>query len=223
MSKLILPIVSKSPWHRSLSAWLVLTMAGIPFRERIEKADEIVSRPLVRLSTPLIETPILYHGRHAVWGALGIMEYLAELFPEKNLWPKALWARTQARAVSHEVQSKLDRLHGASLTNAVSPDNSAEYEYLILRDQARLEEIVRECRAQFGRGGKFLFGKFTIADAVLAPILLFFETHAVAVETETRMYMNVVLTTDAMASWREGVSAHSPRSIPGKSTLRAVV
>ena len=78
-------------------------MAGIPFREKIEKADGVVFRPLFRLSAPLAETPILYHGRQAVWGALGIMEYLAELFPEKNLWPKALWARTQARAVSHEI------------------------------------------------------------------------------------------------------------------------
>ena len=126
------------------------------------------------------------------------------------------------RGISRD-QSKLDRLNGASLTSAASPDISAEGEYPILKDLARFEEVVRECRSQFGRGGKFLFGKFTIADAVLSPVLLFFDTHAVAVETETRMYMNAVLTTDAMASWREGVSAHSLGSIPSKSALRAAL
>jgi len=214
MSKLILPVLDRSPLHPALGAWLVMTMAGIPFRERIEKADGIISRPLVHVSAPLSETPVLYHGRRAVWGALGIMEYLAELFPEKNLWPKAVWARTIARAVSHEVQAKLDGLRAATAANVRRPGLSAETLSsescrLLMHEKARLEEIVRECRAQFGRSGRFLFGRFTVSDAVLVPALLFFDTYAVVVEPETRMYMKAVLTTDAMASWREAAMAES--------------
>jgi glutathione S-transferase len=87
MSKIILPIVNKLPWHPALGVWFVMMMAGILFGEMAEKAGGTFSRPLVCVRTPLIETPILYHGRNTVWGTIGIMEYLAELFPEKNLWP----------------------------------------------------------------------------------------------------------------------------------------
>ena len=79
MSKIILPIVNKLPWHPALGVWFVMMMAGILFREMAEKAGGTISRPLVRVSTPLIETSILDHGRNAVWCAFGIMEYLAEL------------------------------------------------------------------------------------------------------------------------------------------------
>lgn len=224
MSKLILPVLDRSPLHPALGAWLMMTMAGIPFRERIEKADGIISLPLVHVSAPLIETPVLYHGRRAVWGALGIMEYLAELFPEKNLWPKAVWARTIARAVSHEVQAKLDVLRAASAINVRRPGLSAETRSsensrLLLDEKARLEEIVRECRAQFGKSGRFLFGRFTISDAVIAPVVLSFDMQAVAVEPETRMYVNAVLTTDAMASWREGSMAESAKPMPRQNYL----
>lgn len=202
----------------------MMTMVGIPFRERIEKADGIISRPLVHVSAPQIETPVLYHGRRAVWGALGIMEYLAELFPEKNLWPKAVWARTIARAVSHEVQGKLEGLRAATATNVRRPGLSAETLSSesggrLMHEKARLEEIVRECRAQFGKGGRFLFGRFTISDAVIAPALLFFDTQAVAVEPETRMYIKAVLATDAMASWREGAIAESANLMPRRTYL----
>lgn len=224
MSKLVLPVVDRLPLHPALGAWLMMTMAGIPFRERFEKAERIISRPRIHVGVPLTEVPVLYHGRRAVWGALGIMEYLAELFPEKNLWPKAVWARTIARAVSHEVQAKLDAWRIAPVIDlrrtvpSLQPP-PAEGEHRFLNERARLEEIVSECRAQFGRGGKFLFGKFTIADAVLTPALLFLDTHAFPVESEVQMYAKSVLTTDAMASWRESATAESANPPPRQTDV----
>lgn len=223
MSKLILPVLNKTQWHPALGVWITLTMTGIPFRETFEQSDRIAVGDLIPKNGSQCDAPILYHGRQAVWGALGIMEYLAELFPEKNLWPKAVGARTVARAVSHELQSKLGTLSGHSSASASRPGMSGGKEHPVIQDKARIECIIRECRSQYGRGGKFLFGKVSIPDAVLAPILLFLDTHAVPVETETRMYMNAVLTTDAVASWREGALAESLKPVARKNVLHVAL
>jgi len=73
----------------------------------------------------------------------------------------------------------------------------------VKRDIARIEQLWRDCRTKFGKGGKFLFGKFSIADAMYTPVVSRFETFAIPVAADTRAYMDAILATPAFVSWRE--------------------
>jgi glutathione S-transferase len=199
MSRLLLFVGNKSSCDDVLAPWMALSMFGIPFRETADERDGFMRDALLPEEDPCHELPMLQHGRQAVWGALGIMEYLAELFPEKNLWPKTISARVIARAVSYEAQSRLRIPQGGT-----SDGHSGRH--LRGNGKARVEQIVRQCRSKFGKGGKFLFGRFTIPDAMLAPYVLFLETRAIEVESETRSYMDALLSTEAMMTWREAFS-----------------
>ena len=79
----------------------------------------------------------------------------------------------------------------------------------VLRDVARIEDIWRGCRSRFGRGGDFLFGQFSIADAMYAPVVTRFDTFDIDVRPDTRRYMEAVLATPAFAKWRSAALQES--------------
>ena len=79
----------------------------------------------------------------------------------------------------------------------------------VMKDVARIEEIWRSCRARFGKGGKFLFGRFSIADAMYTPVVTRFDTYAVKVADDTRPDMDTIKTTAAFAAWREAAMKES--------------
>jgi glutathione S-transferase len=146
--------------------------------------------------------PILRHGKVTVWETLAILEYLAETFPEKNLWPKAKAARAVARAISNEMHAGFSGLRNTCPMNLRRP-----YKPITLNDEtradiARIEEIWRDCRKAYGKGGKFLFGRFCNADAMFAPVVSRFETYAIPVAKDTKAYMDAVLATKAFQKWK---------------------
>ena len=93
MSNIHLVIGNKNYSSWSLRPWMALSMAGIPFRETVIPLDTPDTAKLIAEHSAAGRVPVLYHGRQIVWESLAIMEYLAELFPEKNLWPKTISAR----------------------------------------------------------------------------------------------------------------------------------
>ncbi len=213
MSNLHLVIGNKNYSSWSLRPWMALSMAGIPFRETVIPLDTPETPALIAEYTDAGRVPVLRHGRQTVWESLAIMEYLAELFPEKHLWPKALAARAMARAVSHEMPAGFGALREAcpmNLRRAVKPVHMSE---AVWKDVARIEQIWRGCRARFGKGGKFLFGRFSIADAMYAPVVSRFETYAVKVSDDTRAYMETILNTPAFSAWREA-ALKEPWTVP---------
>ncbi|MFN4143177.1 glutathione S-transferase family protein [Aestuariivirga sp.] len=202
MSNLHLVIGNKNYSSWSLRPWMALTMAGIPFRETVIPLDTPETARLIAAHSGAGRVPVLHHGRHTIWESLAIMEYLAELFPEKHLWPKAMVARALARAVSHEMHAGFAALRSAcpmNLRRAVKPVPLNE---AVLRDVARIEELWRLCRGRFGKGGRFLFGRFSIADAMFAPVVSRFRTYAIEVTDESRAYMEAVMNTEAFGQWR---------------------
>lgn len=203
MSKLQLVIGNKNYSSWSMRPWMALSMAGIPFRELVIPLDTPETAALIAQHSAAGRVPVLYHGRQRVWESLAIMEYLAELFPEKHLWPKPLAARAIARAVANEMHAGFGTLRNACPMNLRRPRKPVPMSEAALRDVARIEQIWRECRARFGKGGKFLFGRFSIADAMYAPVVSRFETYAVQVAADTRSYMDTIMNTEAFAAWRE--------------------
>lgn len=201
MSKLHLVIGNKNYSSWSLRPWMALTMAGVPFRETVIPLDTPETRDLIAQHSGAGRVPVLHHGRLVVWESLAILEYMAEVFPEKNFWPKATAARAMARSVAHEMHAGFSALRNACPMNLRRPKKTVPMSAGALADVRRIEEIWHECRTRFGRQGKFLFGKFGIADAMFAPVVTRLDTYGILVADETRSYMDSVMNTAAFQSW----------------------
>ncbi|WP_421694955.1 glutathione S-transferase family protein [Aestuariivirga sp.] len=209
MSNIHLVIGNKNYSSWSLRPWMALSMAGIPFRETVIPLDTPETAALIAEHSGAGRVPVLHHGRQVVWESLAIMEYLAELFPEKHLWPKTSSARAVARAVSNEMHAGFSALRNACPMNIRRPPRPVPMSEAVNRDVARIEQLWRHCRSKFGKGGKFLFGRFSIADAMYTPVVSRFETFMVPVAEDTRAYMDAVLNTPAFTSWREAALKES--------------
>lgn len=203
MSKLHLIIGNKNYSSWSLRPWMALTMAGVPFRETVIPLDTPDTAALIGEHSKAGRVPVLIHGRTTIWESLAIMEYMAELFPEKNFWPKAITARAIARSVSNEMHAGFGALRNACPMNLRRPKRPVPMNDAVLKDVSRIESIWRECRTRFGKNGKFLFGKFCIADAMYAPVVTRFNTFAIPVAEDTRQYMDNVMNTPAFQSWHD--------------------
>ncbi|MEQ1521192.1 MAG: glutathione S-transferase family protein [Aestuariivirga sp.] len=202
MAKLNLVIANKNYSSWSLRPWLAMAMAGLDFDETLILLDTPDTKKQIAEHSKAGRVPILRHGKIAVWETLAILEYLAETFPEKNLWPKTKAARAVARSISNEMHAGFSALRNACPMNLRRPQKPVMLNDAIRADIARIEEIWRDCRKTYGKGGKFLFGKFCNADAMFAPVVTRFETYAIPVAKDTRAYMDAVLATKAFQQWK---------------------
>jgi glutathione S-transferase len=203
VSNLHLVIGNKNYSSWSLRPYMAMSMAGIPFRETVIPLDTPETARQIAGHSQAGRVPVLHHGRLSIWESMAIMEYLAELFPEKSLWPRTASARALARSVSNEMHAGFGALRNACPMNLRRSRKPVPMSAAVLKDVARIETIWRDCRARFGKAGKFLFGKFSIADAMYAPVVTRFDTFAIAVAGDTRAYMDAVMNTPAFQSWRE--------------------
>jgi glutathione S-transferase len=202
MAKLHLIIANRNYSSWSLRPWLAMTMAGLDFDETMILLDTPIMKKQIAEHSRAGRLPVLRHGNVSVWESLAILEYLAETFPEKNFWPKTKAARAVARAISNEMHAGFSGLRNACPMNLRRPHKPIMMNDAIQADIARIEEIWRDCRKTYGRGGKFLFGRFCNADAMFAPVVTRFETYAIPVAGDTRAYMDTVLATPAFQKWK---------------------
>lgn len=201
MSDITLVIGNKNYSSWSLRPWLAARVAGIPFDEvRIPLYGPDSAAPLAAWS-PSGLVPLLQDGDLKVWDSLAICEYLAEMFPDRGLWPADRAARAVARSVSAEMHSGF-----AALRTSMSMNIRRRYPGLgrtpeCLKDIERIFAVWEDCRARFGTGGDFLFGQFTIADAMYAPVVLRFQTYEVELNGAARDYAAAVLALPALQEW----------------------
>jgi glutathione S-transferase len=188
-----------SSW--SLRAWLALKHLGLPFEETVIRLRQPDTRANIRALARSEKVPCLHHGKRVIWESLSILEYLAELSPESHLWPKDRAARADARSISAEMHSGFAELRqewGMNLRRKKTPKPLAG----AARDQAkRIEDYWRRMRAAHGHGGPFLFGAFTAADAMYAPVVTRFDTYGGTLAPDTRAYCDAILATDGMRQW----------------------
>lgn len=203
MSGLTLVIGNKNYSSWSLRPWMALTMAGIPFNEVLIPLDRPDTKAKIAEHTKTGRVPVLHHGKLAVWESLAILEYLAEMFPEKHLWPEAISARVVARAVANEMHAGFSALRNACPMNLRRPGKAVALSDAVSADIHRIEDIWRDCRTGFAKGGKFLFGKFGNADAMFAPVVTRFETYDIKVSKDSRAYMDNVMASTAFRAWKE--------------------
>ena len=209
MAKLHLVIGNKNYSSWSLRPWMALTMAHIPFEETVIPLDQPQTKKRITEHSAAGRVPILHHGKLSVWESLAILEYLAEMFPEKKLWPQGKAARAAARSAASEMHSGFAALRDACPMNLRRPRKAVALGEAVKADIARIDTIWRECRRAHARKGKFLFGAFSNADAMFAPVVTRFDTYDVKVSNESRAYMEAVLATQAFQGWKKAALEES--------------
>jgi glutathione S-transferase len=203
MDNLTLVIGNKNYSSWSLRPWLLMKQAGIPFAERYIPIRSATWNTQIRELSPSGKVPALVHGAVRVWDSLAICEYLAECFPEKQLWPAAVAARAEARSVSAEMHSGFMALRQNMFMNIRRRMPSRGRSPEALADIERIVAIWNGCRSRYATGGPFLFGAFSIADAMYAPIALRFQTYAVTVTVDGAAgdYARTLLALPALQEW----------------------
>ncbi len=196
-----------SSW--SLRPWIALKACGIPFtEERVRLRQPDSKAEILRLS-PSGKVPVLKTPNGIVWDSLAILEYLAEHHPECRLWPQGAEARAAARSISAEMHAGFVTLRNDMsmdlLSRLPTPPMSAALE----TDIRRIVAIWHDARSRFGKGGPFLFGTFTNADAMFAPVATRFRTYGVDLarfgdDGTAAAYAAALLAMPAMADWTEG-------------------
>ena len=201
---LVLVIGDKCYSSWSLRPWLVLKAFGIPFREerivlrRPETAAEIAKHGGGS------QVPILKDGANVIWDSLAIVEYLAERFSDKALWPRDPLARAFARSICAEMHSSFQALRSECSMNILARIEPFKPVQGIMRDTQRIERLWLEARARFGAGGKFLFGDFSIADAFYAPVVTRFRTYGIKLSAPAQDYCRTIFALSGMREWERG-------------------
>lgn len=201
MATYTLVIGNKNYSSWSLRPWLALSVAEIAFEELLIPLDEPATREEILKHTGSGRVPVLKSGDFRVWDSLAICEYLAETHPDVGLWPAAPAARAVARAVSAEMHAGFAALRAAMPMNIRSRFPGRGRGPGVQDDINRITAIWRRCRERFGAAGDFLFGDFTIADAMFAPVVTRFVTYDVEVGAAEADYMAAINELPAMRAW----------------------
>src|SRR5579864_469229 len=189
-----------SSW--SMRPWFALKVARIPFEETVISLNAPDFKERLRLSGTG-KVPLFVDGEVRVWESLAILEYLAETMPAAGLWPADAAARAHARAIANEMHAGFLPLRRQCPMNMWRPVKKMELNAEAAANVARIDAMWSDCRARFGAGGPFLFGTFTAADAMYAPVVSRFRTYAVEVRAAARAYMQAVMALPAWANWRQ--------------------
>ena len=207
MSELKLVIGNKNYSSWSLRPWLAMKVAGIIFAEHRIPLYGPGSKEQILVYSPAGKVPCLVDGDVRVWDSLSICEYLAEKHP--GLWPQDPAARALARSISAEMHSGFPNLRAKMSMNIRKryPDKGRTPESLA--DVARIVAIWSGCRAKYGKAGPFLFGGFSIADAMYAPVVLRFRTYEVDLPVDCRAYADAMLALPAMRDWIASAEAEA--------------
>ena len=213
MDEVELVIGDKNLSSWSMRPWLALRHAGIPFREvRIKLREEGKTKAAILPHSPSGLVPALKTGGIVVWESLAICEWAAERAPHAGLWPDDWRARAIARAAATEMHNGF-----APLRKEMSMDIHARHPGHVLSPEAeanvaRVKEIWTRARAEWGSGGPFLFGRWSVADAMYAPVVTRFVTYGVTLEPVVAAYVEAVLDDPHMKDWVAGAAEEIGRA-----------
>ena len=211
MAALKLAIGNKNYSSWSMWPWLALRANDIPFAETLIPlyTDDPADKARIVSFSRAGKVPVLVDGDITVWDSLAIIEYLAERFPEKKLWPDDVAARAHARAISAEMHSGFMALRNECGMNLHRPVRAVPLSADAKANIARVQEIWQDCRDRYGATGPFLFGRFGAADAMFAPVVHRFRTYAIEVTPKTQAYMDTMMAMPAFQEWTRDALAET--------------
>lgn len=188
-----------SSW--SLRGWLALKQAGIDFDEVLVDLGDPDYKRQLRSHSKAAKVPVLIHDGQEIWDTTAIIEYLAETVPSAGLWPADKAARAKARSISAEMHAGFSALRGAMPMNIRASHPGRGREPGVMEDIQRIAEIWRDCRSEAADKGDFLFGGWSAADAMFAPVASRFRTYAVELDDIGQRYADAVLSSALFKAW----------------------
>jgi glutathione S-transferase len=199
--KLVIGNKNYSSW--SMRPWLAMRASGIAFEEVFIPlyTDNKADKDRILSFSRAGKVPSLVDGDITVWDSLAIIEYLAERFPQAKLWPADPAARAHARSISAEMHSGFMPLRNECGMNLHRPVGAIALSADAEANVARVQEIWTGCRERYGKLGPYLFGPFTAADAMYAPVVHRFRTYAIKVSPQVAAYMETMMALPAFAEW----------------------
>lgn len=201
MSQLTLVIGNKAYSSWSLRPWLLMKQADIEFTEKRISLYAGDAKQTILQHSEAGKVPVLKDGELTIWDSLAICEYLAEKFPARHLWPADAAARAHARAISAEMHSGFTNVRSQMPMNVRREIPGRGKTPEVAAEVARIEAIWNGCRARHGNDGPFLFGAFSIADAMYAPVASRFRTYGVSLKGAAVGYVDTILALPAMREW----------------------
>jgi len=202
---LVLANKAYSSW--SMRPWMVLKHFDIPFDEIVIPMNQPETHAEMLKHAPSGKCPSLHDGTISVWDSLAIIEYLAETYPTFPIWPRGTEARAYARSLSAEMHSGFMALRRECPMNIRRPRRAIKVSEDVRADVVRIDEAFADARTRFGAAGAFLFGDFSAADAMFAPVVNRFDTYDLPVSDTTRAYMGAMKALPAWQQWERDAFA----------------
>jgi glutathione S-transferase len=199
MAKLTLVIGNRNYSSWSLRAWMLARHLGLEFDELQVLLDQSDSQARLHAVSGAGRVPVLIHGELKAWESIAICEYLCEL-AGRGL-PADPQARAVARSVSAEMHAGFGALRQQWPMNARATDRHTPMTPALQRDIGRIDELWCEARERFGAGGPWLFGDYSMADAMYAPVVLRFRTYGARLSAAAQQYLATVLADGALQEW----------------------
>ena len=205
-----------SSW--SLRPWVLMTMLGIPFDDRLEPFASASNYDAFRAFSPTGQVPVLIDGDRTIWDSLGIALYLAGR--HEGVWPADEAARAWAMCAVTEMHGGFSALRECCTMNVgvrVKPKPMSD---ALQRDVARIAELWAQGLDSFG--GPFLAGpQFTAVDAFFAPVAFRVRTYGLDVGHAGNEWVHHILMVPAMLAWEKDALTESWREVGHEDELRA--
>lgn len=180
-----------------------MTHFSIAFKEILIPLDQETTRAALEPLSPTLKVPVLVHNDLTIWDSLAICEYVSEAFLSHKGWPGDAAARALARAASAEMHSGFPCIRTRMPLNCSMEPIALELTSELEGEVDRMAGIWRQFREVYSRTGPWLFGAFTIADAMFAPVALRFLTYGVRLDDICADYVHTLKTHPGMMKWVE--------------------
>ena len=213
--KLIIASKNYSSW--SLRPWLALTHHKMPFEEVMIPLDQPDTKVRIAKYSPAGKVPILIDGKDTVWESLAILEHLDERFPDAKLWPADPSARAHARAIAAEMHAGFSALRQHCPMN-IRRKKKRPLTPPVQDDINRITQMWRGARERFGAGGDYLFGAFSAADCMYAPVATRIMSYEIDVDQTSADYVSAIYRLPAFAAWRDAAITE-PWPYPATDTV----
>ena len=201
MSQLTLVIGNKNYSSWSLRPWLFMQHFQLPFIEkRVALFTDTFEAELAPYGSDS-KVPVLQDGELVVWDSLAIMEYLSENQLHGKGWPADTAARALARSISNEMHSSFTNVRNELPMNCRKTFHGIQLSAAAQREVERIQSLWQLCREKYGKEGEWLFGDFSIADAMFAPVVLRFSGYSIALNEISAKYMYQLLHHPAIQAW----------------------
>ena len=201
-TKPVLYIANKNYSSWSFRPWIALVTLEIDFEERLQTFGETGQNAHFKTFSPTAKVPVLVDNGCTIWESLAILEYLADKHPDKGFWPSDRQLRARARSVAHEMHAGFMALRAECPMNIRRSPSSitgldTSRQEALHRDVQRIEQLWTECLQ--ASGGPFLFGSFSNADAMYAPVVNRFEVYQLSTQDDALRYRSSM---KALPSWQ---------------------